>query len=417
MSKEIISQLKKIREHNGQINPDHVWVGRAREQILNQISNTVPEEKRQFNMEMVWEAMGILLPNRFVYSVVRPVAVFVLIGAIATSGWIASVGATQNCLPGEICYGVKMATEKTQELVVAVTGSDETATQMHLEFAGRRAEEVKKVAVKNAPDVSKNANVAIKKLEQSIQSAGESLKNMSESQPGKMVEATKEMAQKSEEIKTNLQEATLQNAGVNIVEANKIINDAKVEAITTVLEKQAEGKVTESAQEVKNLVTDHINNVLQDAKDIKIQAVEVVKEAVAVPTTTIISIITSTSTITIPAVISTSSVSTEVKAVVVEATKAVNATNETVKKSLAEAKTLADNNQLKEAIEKVKEATTVNQQSQQVVTEASKAVKDAVAINALNNAVTSTIVLPPTIVVPTTTGMIEQKLEIKKLGN
>ena len=165
MSKEIISQLKKIREHNGQVNPDRVWVSANREQLLRQIGNTVHEEKPRFNLEQVWEGMSLFLPSRLVYSVVRPVAAFILIGAIATSGWITSVSATQNCLPGETCYGVKLATEKTQELVVAVAGSDETATQMHLEFAKRRAEEVKKVAVKKEADAPKQAEVAINPAE------------------------------------------------------------------------------------------------------------------------------------------------------------------------------------------------------------------------------------------------------------
>jgi hypothetical protein len=323
---------------------------------------------------------------------------------MATSGWIASVSATQNCLPGEVCYGVKMAAEKTQEIVVTVAGSNQAATQMHLEHAGRRAEEIKKVAENNASDAPKQAEVAIKSLEKSIQSAQETLKNVGENEPEKMVEATKEMATKTEEIKTNLQEAQKQNIDVNVTEAKKIVADIKVEAIVNVIEKQAEGKLPGATEEVKSLVTDHINNLLADSKDVQTQVVDVVKGVVIVPTSTTENTITST----LPAILTTSTISSEVKAVVVEASKAVTETGKTVEKSLGEAQVFVNNNQLKEAIEKVKEATDVTQKSEQAVVDAAKVVKE---ITTSNTTTSINIVLPlvPTTTVPVGTTTLEKK--------
>lgn len=98
MSREIIEKIKQIKNHNGQVNPDRDWVAQNRAQMMTQIKNTLPEIKPKFNFDMIWQGIGIFVPNRIVYHVVRPVAVCALVAAVATSGWIASVSATQDSL-------------------------------------------------------------------------------------------------------------------------------------------------------------------------------------------------------------------------------------------------------------------------------------------------------------------------------
>ena len=156
MSHILKTQLKTAKELNDRLNPDSSWVARNRANLMAQIGNTVSGDQPRFRFDYVWQAINIFVPGRLAYTVVRPMAVFVLVGAVATSGWIASVGATQNCLPGEICYGVKLAAEKTQELVTTVTGAKDQQAQMHLEFATRRANEVKKV-VENVEKTRRHA--------------------------------------------------------------------------------------------------------------------------------------------------------------------------------------------------------------------------------------------------------------------
>lgn len=53
MSKELISQLKKIKDYEGRLNADKAWVKRTRAQMLQQLGNTVPEEKAGFKLENV----------------------------------------------------------------------------------------------------------------------------------------------------------------------------------------------------------------------------------------------------------------------------------------------------------------------------------------------------------------------------
>ena len=47
-----------------------------------------------------------------VYNFVRPMATLLIIAMVATSGWIATVDASYNAIPGEWLYPAKRATEK-----------------------------------------------------------------------------------------------------------------------------------------------------------------------------------------------------------------------------------------------------------------------------------------------------------------
>src|SRR3989338_9340797 len=145
MSSELIEQLKRLR-HN-EVNPSEEWARRTKQLLKAQISNTVPavaKAKKQV-FENVWETMAAVLPSSFVYKVVRPVAVFIMVIMVGASGWIATVDASYNALPGDWLYTTKRATEKTQVAIAAAVGDKTGETKLHSEFAKRRALEAKKM--------------------------------------------------------------------------------------------------------------------------------------------------------------------------------------------------------------------------------------------------------------------------------
>jgi len=235
-------QLKKLKNTNSRINPDRSWVLENKEKMMCQIGNSTTNEKNTFSFTYIWDMINVIVPGQMVYSVVRPVLVFLLIGAVATSGWIASVGATANSLPGDIGYGVKMATEKTQQIVASMTSSDQKEAELHLEFATRRAKEVKKIVEKKDEEISKeetskNVGIAIEHLEKSIDSANDKLKKVTENQPEKVVEASKVVAEKTKEIKDDLRDAEnasriIEKAVKEFGEINILINCAGVHKTT-----------------------------------------------------------------------------------------------------------------------------------------------------------------------------------------
>lgn len=362
----IKQQLKNLKNQNGRINPDPGFVAFNRERLMNQIGNTVtPEKKSIYNMDTLWQAMQIFVPGRFAYAVVRPIAIFVLVGAIATSGWIASASATQNSLPGDLGYKVKMAVEKTQEMVVSVTGSSQEKTQMQMEFAKRRAEEIKKVTETPSKDSKEKAAVAIAGLESSIKSANENLKDTAASTPEKMIEVIQDLNAKTKEINNTLKEAQQQDGSIVVAGVKQLINDTMLTAVETVVQKKNDGALDFSNNEVKQLVKDQLNSLT---------------DSMAVSTSTLPVVVSTTAKIIAPVDSSSTTlnviVPTTTQAIVDQTVKTVEQTTQTAQKDLQTAQNLIDSNQLLEAIQKAKQVNDATAQIEQKVSEVKQVIEN-----------------------------------------
>lgn len=403
MSNFLKTQLKTAKEQNNRLNPDSSWVARNRANLMAQIGNTVSEDQPRFRFDYVWQAINIFVPGRLAYTAVRPITIFILVGAVATSGWIASVGATQNCLPGEICYGVKLAAEKTQELVTTATGAKDQQAQMHLEFATRRANEVKKVVENKEYDAPQRAAEAMEKLEKSIQTANEVIKEVVEEEPDKIVEVVKGMQETAKDINQKLTDAAEQGGKeVDVAGTKQIVKDSSLDIVQTVVQKnEGDGGVV-SDEDAKEMVQTQIDVAMQDTGKMQSKAEDAVKVLEAAPITSnnlpsdvVVSvsstIVISTSSIqvvvssTAPVVLPTSTI----KDVLSDVSKQAITQGEASQKTLEEAKVLVDSNHLLEAIGKVKDATQAAEQAERTVVEVTKAV-DAVSSGVLNSQPIST---------------------------
>jgi len=385
-------QLKKLKNTNSRINPDRSWVLENKEKMMCQIGNSTTNEKNTFSFTYIWDMINVIVPGQMVYSVVRPVLVFLLIGAVATSGWIASVGATANSLPGDIGYGVKMATEKTQQIVASMTSSDQKEAELHLEFATRRAKEVKKIVEKKDEEISKeetskNVGIAIEHLEKSIDSANDKLKKVTENQPEKVVEASKVVAEKTKEIKDDLRDAEKSSEeGLDMSATKKKVNEANISAVEAVVQVKGEG-VEVSDEDLQGLIKDQIDSILEDVGDLKTETDGVVKDLEEMKV--VLDELeekkedeideTSMPTSTAPVVeniVSTSSVQlADVETAVDSVVKKTDDTEEVVK-DLEEMRDLVDNNQISEALERVRQASDTTEQTGQEVNEVKKAIDE-----------------------------------------
>lgn len=382
MSHNLVEQLKKLKDFEGRINPDRIWVAQNREKLIGQVSNTIGEGPVRFNISMVWQSLQILLPGRIVYNVVRPIAIFVLVFAITASGWITTVGATQNSLPGDITYSVKVAVSKIAK------GNVATATGI--------ANDVKKVAENKDEKMSEKIVVGVGYLKKTLDSAEEEVKATATDKPEAVVEKVKEMNEAVKEInkelvnaKKELKETETTNpqavaTAIVVEEAKTLANESAQAVVEDVVQKAVDGKLGVDQQAVKEIVKDHIQTVLSHTDELK-QEAKVVAEAVS---STLSMVASSTNSIATP-IISTTTISTtgtasnatttanvtELKNVAEQTAKAVSQNEEVTKKNLAEAEQMVNNNQLVEALQKVKEVNSVTVEVKQQVEQAGQAVK------------------------------------------
>jgi len=268
MSREIIRQLKNLKQ--SEVTPRPEWLISDRARLVSQISNTVKSEKTN-SWDNLWLGMSIFLPKQFVFGVVRPVAVLLIVAMVGTSGWIATVDASYRSLPGDWLYPAKRVVEKTQLVTAAIIGAKKTEARLHSEFAKRRADEIKTVIKSTDPEVQKRVVSVVADLTEEINSANAKLDKLITAQTDGTAEMAKEVQKNTEQISSLLKEVKDElNASESeeikiisnkIIEATELSKDTSIKAMEVLVSNYLIGKVH------KNEVLSAIDQIIKSSID------------------------------------------------------------------------------------------------------------------------------------------------------
>lgn len=284
MSKKIIEQLQSLRQ--GECSPSPEWVTKNRAQLFAQIKNTVsPEAEVRAPWENLWMRLSIFMPRPLVYNVVRPLAVLLVVAMVGTSGWVASVDAAYDALPGDgVAYFLKRGIEQTQVAVVSIIGDENAQAKVHLKLAASRASEVKKIlAQTNVSSAEKQSAVAatVADLTQEIATVNTKITASTDAALAKTV------ANDTKQIKTDLQDAknllsasTTPELAQQVSDAKDLVKDTGVKAVEDLVTKVAAGDQSVTPDEAKQVVDKALQSVANEVGTSK-QTVDGVKAAVA----------------------------------------------------------------------------------------------------------------------------------------
>jgi len=285
MSHGIIRQLNSLK--SGEINPRADWVSKNRGILLSQIRNTVdPAVERKQPSRNVWDTMSIIFSPRLVNHALRPMVILLIVSLVGTSGWIATVDAAYEALPGDMLYTAKRAVEKTQVAVVKVIGDQKTETKLHSEFANRRAKEVKRIVVGTDPKKTAMVTDTLNDLKKELKSVDTKLDtNVS-------ADVVNDVRQNAEEIKVTLKEVKdnlLVEHGNNnltqeVADAKEAVKKTEIKAVETMVEKHLNGDTSMTKEEVKEVINSTIKNVAVEAVENKQNAADAKKVVEAVKT-------------------------------------------------------------------------------------------------------------------------------------
>jgi hypothetical protein len=373
MSREIIAQLKKLR--TGEVNPKQEWLEKNRAILLSQIKNTVAADRKPAMLENVWTALSIFIPQNVVYNVVRPVAVLLVVALVATSGWINTVDAAYNSLPGDWLYPAKRAMEKTQVAVSSVVGGKPAETKMRTELAKRRATEAKQLAKGTDPKKVEKVQQAVNDLKTEIQLVNSNLEEIKATPAGNTgaADTAKEVKQETEQIKNVLQEVKIDmmaTAGTStasqVMEAKEMVKDTSMKATEVMVTKHLEGDTSVTSEQVKKELTTALQTATVDAS-VNQQNMETAKEVVNVAKTEIKELI-ATQAVAAQST-STKELSDKISTVAAETQQAVTKNNEVkaeTDKKIDTATQLLSTGDLSKALDIVKEVNATTKEAEKI---------------------------------------------------
>jgi len=435
MSRKLIKQLRGIKNENGRLNPDRSWVAQNRAKLLQGINcslriNAAEEESKPSVFDSINEGLHIFVSGRALAMARSSLTIF-LVGAVTVSSWIASVSASNDSLPGDKMYGVKMAVEKTELLVASVIGSDEDEVTTILKHASTRVDEYQR------SESTEQASEAIKSLKEKIASTQESLNEVSEKSPEEAVAVAKVVEKRTEEILDSLSdkmsaekssvivsESEVDNVQLKkeVVEAEDLIQKTGISAVEVLIEKvenEEVGSEVISKEEVKNTINRKLDKLAEGVSRLDAEVVET--SGIASTTIAIIKTASTTKYLVEPmkdgeenpdpnadtSASSTSLISAQIgqtEQKVVEAEQKVVEANRIVEETKVEIKNLIDQNNLTGALDKIKELDGVKSETSVMVVEANKVVAEVQ--KALTTEVKPTTTILPTPIASTTTNVV-----------
>ncbi|OGH66458.1 MAG: hypothetical protein A3B90_00410 [Candidatus Magasanikbacteria bacterium RIFCSPHIGHO2_02_FULL_41_13] len=378
MSKKVIEQLKLLKKTHEGINPNPEWALRSREQLMRQIQNSMGSHPEHASFASSFETFLKLFISQKAYYSLRTALVFVLAIGITVGGWIGGVSATHSCLPGNFCYNVKLAAEKTQVAVASITGSTDTKVALHLEFASRRLEEIRQV--KNSHQVD-----AVNELKKSLNSVNDTLQKVKGQDAETATRVAKDISKKTSDIVQTLSDVTAADINVPIgtvkaiADATQVANDTGIQALEIALAGQPTGGTP--SDDIKALVQQKIDTILDGSKESQETVHEVKNSVDASFASSTLSLSSSSAAVVL--VPTTSSLDQIVSSSVEVATSTPDSLNQVVQKVDAsvvqaqtvanEAKVLLDGNKVDEAFAKVKTLNTLVSENNNNVVQAQEA--------------------------------------------
>ena len=297
--KEVVKQLRQLRSAEGLINPDQTWAKQNRERLLTQIGNTVAAPSEPTLRERTREFVFMFRSARII-RLFRPTLTAFLVALVATGGWIASVSASFNSVPGARLWAVKRAAQKTEVAVKSIGASEGEKAELHLKLAKSRADDIKKAVVEKLPTSAastaadtaktvKDVAAAARDLAQAVQSASvatsEQVKTVAKANPQEAVALVKDVTQNTGEIVKTLKQTAVESGTTapavtrQMIETVESVNNSAISTMETVVGESKAVTGTEGAA-VRQIISGKLTEMAETAKDMK-QNVDTVKEVIA----------------------------------------------------------------------------------------------------------------------------------------
>lgn len=225
-----------------------------------------------------WQAYGDFAASFVFERIARPMAVGVSSLAVALGGWVVAVNAASSSVPGDALYPIKIATERVQ---LRLTTSSEQRTKLHMDFAGRRLQEVKEVQASDRSGKSVRVQSALQSFRKEMASVKSEVENVSQKDPASASKIAEYVDQKTDEYTDQLRNRVVREEDIQTSDASR--EEAEGAQTETVAVNQDAARVLVDHQEtdqLQNLFRNDLNDIQGQLAMIR-SRLDVVKKVLA----------------------------------------------------------------------------------------------------------------------------------------
>ncbi len=269
--RRLLTELKSVQ-------PDSTWVAKNREQLLQKIGGSKVVRVSFVERLRVIVRSVVPMPAR---SFLRgPIAAALSGIGLIVGGSMASVSASEQSVPGDLLFPVKLVSEQTR-LVFATDKKEKV--RLKGEFVSRRVEEIKKIVQTDVAKKPERLKEATEILRRDLDTVKNQLSEVSGDKPTERVEVAKIVDKAGTDVVAGLKEARASlpsDVRSDVAEVEAAAVNASVKAVNVILDSQThdeEAKKLVSKEELIQSITqkvdgvsEHITNATQQLADVGI---------------------------------------------------------------------------------------------------------------------------------------------------
>lgn len=269
--RRLLTELKSVQ-------PDSAWVTKNRERLLQKVGGEQAVQVSLFQRVSLMVRSLVPTPAR---SLVRGPVAAVLSGiGLIVGGSMASVSASEQSVPGDLLFPVKLVSEQTR-LVLATDKKDRV--RLKGEFVNRRVEEIKKIAQTDVGKKPERLKEATEILRRDLDTVKNQLSDVSGDKPSDRVEVARIVDKAGTDVVAGLKEARASlpsDARSDVAEVEAAAVNASVKAVNVILDSQtrdeeakklvSKEELIQSISQKVDGVSEHINNATRQLADVGI---------------------------------------------------------------------------------------------------------------------------------------------------
>lgn len=272
-NKELKLKLKNLQAIRPAVLPNALWMSETRNMLVSQA-------KAELNAPVQTQLIApIVLPRtgfgRFMF-VMRPVVATCMVAGLAVVGWAAGVSSSMVNKPGNLLYGLQNAAEQTQ---LTFAADPAARAYLHLELAGRRANDVAILAESNDVNRESDMLAAMIQLQKEIVNVKKNLNEINASNSVDTAAVAKAVDRKVAEINAvfgktkNLLSANAQQKADAVQAA---ADDVSLQAVAVLV---ADAKTPEAKSDAATRVQEKIDDAEASISVASTEAADQAKEA------------------------------------------------------------------------------------------------------------------------------------------
>ena len=252
--KKLLKEVKDAPEFGGEFSD--VEVTDSWQDVADEIGLDKQATPRSYTISEYFDYIF----HTFGTTVLRPVGVTMASLVLVFSGWVTTVDASKDSVPGDMLYPVKLAAERIQ-LTIA---PNEKKTRLRVAFAGRRLREATTLSTDDNAQNNAQVRETVAEFKREMESVSDDLKELEKSNPEEAAQIAAEIDEKTQEYQEIIDESSEdsdEDTKQDVASAEETVQESAATATETLVQNYEQTTSRQTGDRLNEKFQDRLKDI------------------------------------------------------------------------------------------------------------------------------------------------------------